>query len=152
MLEFETYLKSNTNVQDAAACGIEYSHNTSVKNKNSVNHTVTVKITWTDRNAKILRATKISFQNDTLTKASEKNIGQMSTVELNHLFRQAKCQITRELIRQKQEKINQMQMDVMMMNNYINQSHTSPNTHTTTSMPPVIQQQQPANSKPSFDM
>lgn len=148
MLDFETYLKSNTNVQDAAACGIEYSHNTSLKKKNAVNHTITVKITWTDRNAKILSSTKISFQNDTLTKASEKHIGQMSTVELNHLFRQAKCQITRELIRQKQEKINQLQMDVNMMNNYINQPHTPTNT----SMPPVIQQQYSANAKPAFDM
>ena len=38
------------------------------------------------------------------------------------------------------------------MNNYINQSHTNPNTTSHTSMPPVIQQQQAANSKPSFDM
>lgn len=156
MLDFETYLKSNCNVPDAAACGVEYNHTKSTSmdrktRKPITNHTVTVKTTWTDRDARVLRTNKLVFQNDALTKASEKNIGTMSTVELNNKFRAAKSQIIRELIREKQEKINQLQMDVMMMSNYIN---TSVNGSTMFQQQPntIEPVQQQANVKHAFDM
>lgn len=159
MLDFETYLKSSCNVPDAAACGIEYKYNntTSIDRKTGgsrIGHVVTVKTTWTDKDARALRVNKIVFQNDEVSKASMKNLGTMSSVELNYKFRSAKGQIMRELIREKQEKINQMQMDVMMMSSYINiNNHHVQQMQEQVSLPGVVQSGVSGSAaKTSFDM
>ena len=72
MEEFETYVKSNWNVPNAAACGITYTHATRiVTNKSKVpvkNHSVNLTISWHDKDNVQLQTEKLSFLNDDMSK------------------------------------------------------------------------------------
>lgn len=118
MYEFESYLKSNCNSSKAVACGIDYSYSQST-NKNVIIHVITVKLTWTDRDANPILNQKLIFRNDTLTKASEKHLKTINPSELTNKFRLAKPYIVKQLIRSKQEKIAELQMDVDVMCSYL---------------------------------
>ena len=77
MQEFENYVKSNYNILNATSCGITYTHSKSSKldklsKKQVIIHTINMKLIWFDSSNHQLDTSKLTFQNDTLTKASEK--------------------------------------------------------------------------------
>ena len=124
MQDFETYIKSNYNVQNAVACGVIYTHTTrtSIDKKSKVsirNHTINVKLTWFDKDNNNLLVEKLTFINDTLSKACEKQCKTISPTEVTNKFRVAKHDIVRLLIRAKCDKINDLQNDVNILHTYM---------------------------------
>ena len=152
MFEFESYLKSNCSVPDAVACGIEYGYSKSTS-KRVISHVITVKLTWTDKNTKPVQTQRLTFQNDTLSKSSEKHLKTISPSELTNKFRLAKPYIINQLVRAKQEKIAELRMDVDDMCSYLgsNSDIIHPTQKNTIQL---IEQSQSVHTpvKTSFDM
>ena len=124
MQEFESYIKSNYNVPNAAACGINYTYNTRLsQDKKSqrmiINYIINMKLTWFDKDGKQLLIEKLAFQNDTVTKASEKQCKLISPTEATNKFRIAKPYIVQQLIQEKQSKINDLQHDINILHTYL---------------------------------
>ena len=71
-----------------------------------------------DVNGKQLATEKLTFVNDTLTKASEKECKTISPGEVTNRFRVAKTYIARQLIKVKQDKINDLQHDINLLTSY----------------------------------
>ena len=124
MQEFESYIKSNYNVPNAAACGINYTYNTRLsQDKKSqrmiINYIINMKLTWFDKDGKQLLIEKLAFQNDTVTKASEKQCKLISPTEATNKFRIAKPQIVQQLIKAKQSKVDDLQHDIKTLYSYL---------------------------------
>ena len=124
MQDFETYVKSNFIVPEATACGINYTYNTRLtQDKKSqrmvINYIINMKLTWFDKNGNQLSTEKLTFQNDSLTKASEKQCKTISPTEVTNKFRVAKQDIVRLLIRARQSKIDALQHDVNILYSYL---------------------------------
>ena len=124
MQEFETYIKSNYNVPNATACGINYTYTTRLtqdrKSKVSIkNYIINMKLAWYDRDNKQLLIEKLAFQNDTITKSSEKQCKLISPTEATNKFRIAKPYIVQQLIQEKQSKINDLQHDINILHTYL---------------------------------
>jgi orotate phosphoribosyltransferase-like protein len=81
-----------------------------------------MKLTWFDKDGKQLTVEKLAFQNDVLTKASEKQCKTISPTEVTNKFRVAKQDIVRLLIRARQSKIDALQHDVNILYSYLGSS------------------------------
>lgn len=156
MQDFETYIKSNYNVPTAAATSIKYNYsNRHVQDKASkaviLNHIITMTITIFDNAGKQLLAEKLTFLNDTITKASEKQLHTISPSEATNKFRAAKLSIIRQLTKVRQEKIQQLQQELDTLIAYSGQA--------TDIIPPVMKavqhiqdQEQSSHKTKIFDM
>ena len=127
MEDFESYVKSNYIVPESTACGINYTYNTRLtQDKKSqrmvINYIINMKLTWFDKNGNQLTVEKLIFQNDVLTKASEKQCKTISPTEVTNKFRVAKQDIVRLLIRARQSKIDALQHDVNILYSYLGSS------------------------------
>ena len=124
MQEFESYIKSNYNVSNATACAINYTYNTRLsQDKKSqrmiINCIINMKVTWFDKDGKQLLIEKLAFQNDTITKASEKQCKVISPTEATNKFRIAKPHIVQQLIKAKQSKVDDLQHDINTLYSYL---------------------------------
>ena len=156
MQEFETYVKSNWNVPSATSCGITYTHTTRIttsKSKVSVkNHSVNLTISWRDKDNNQLQTEKLSFLNDDMTKTYDKKLNTINRKELVNKFRAAKQEIINKIIREKYQKLLELQNEISELNAYIGRSDDV--------IPPpmkgvidvVSTSEQPASSKQTFDM
>ena len=156
MQEFETYVKSNWNVPNATSCGITYTHTTRIttnKNKVSVkNHSVNLTISWRDKDNNQLQTEKLSFLNDDMTKTYDKKLNTINRKELVNKFRAAKQEIINKIIREKYQKLLELQNEINELNAYIGRSDDV--------IPPpmkgvidvVSTSDQPVSSKQTFDM
>lgn len=127
MEDFESYIKSNYIVPSSTACGIHYTYNTRLtQDKKSqrmiINHIINMKLTWFDKDGKQLTVEKLTFQNDILTKASEKQCKTISPTEVTNKFRVAKQDIIRLLVRVRQSKIDALQHDINALYSYLGSS------------------------------
>ena len=124
MQDFESYIKSNYIVPESTACGIHYTYSTRLtqdkkSQKMIINHIINMKLTWFDKNGKQLSTEKLTFQNDILTKASEKQCKTISPTEVTNKFRVAKQDIVRLLVRVRQSKIDALQHDINALYSYL---------------------------------
>ena len=78
-----------------------------------------MKLTWFDKDGTRLQCDKLTFQNDTLTKASEKQCKTISPTEVTNKFRVAKHHIVQLLIKCKQSKIDNIQHDLQTLYSYL---------------------------------
>ena len=126
MEEFETYVKSNWNVPNAAACGITYTHATRiVTNKSKVpvkNHSVNLTISWHDKDNVQLQTEKLSFLNDDMSKTYDKKMKLINRKELVNKFRVAKPEIIKKIINEKHEKLIDLQHEINELQSYIGRS------------------------------
>ena len=155
MQEFETYIKSNYNVPNATACGINYTYTTRLtqdkKSKVSIkNYIINMKLAWYDRDNKQLLIEKLAFQNDTITKSSEKQCKLISPTEATNKFRIAKPYIVQQLIQEKQSKINDLQHDINILHTYLG-STTDIIPHQMKGTIQIVDHE-PTTSKTVFDM
>ena len=123
MQAFEDYIKSNYKIPNTTSCGITYNYTTrNTQDKKSKvyikNHVITMKLTWFDKDNKQLYSERIVFQNDTLTKASEKHCHTISPTEVTNQFRVAKPYIIQTLIKIKQTKLESLYYDIALLNEY----------------------------------
>ena len=123
MQDFEHYVKSNYNIPNTSACSITYSYNYKLaedkkSNKMIINNIIKMTLIFMDVNGKQLATEKLTFVNDTLTKASEKQCKTISPGEVTNRFRVAKTDIARQLIKVKQDKINDLQHDINLLTSY----------------------------------
>ena len=159
MQDFESYIKSNYVVPSSTACGIHYTYSTRLtQDKKSqrtvINHVINMKLTWFNKDGKQLTVEKLTFQNDILTKSSEKQCKTISPTDVTNKFRLAKQDILRLLIRARQSKIDALQHDVNILSSYLGS--------TTDIIPQQMKgtlqitdstiEQQPTTSKTTFDM
>ena len=156
MQDFESYIKSNYNVSNATACAINYTHTIRLtQDKKSqrmiINYIINMKLTWFDKDGNQILIEKLAFQNDTITKASEKQCKVISPTEVTNMFRVAKPYIVQQLIKAKQSKIDALQHDINILHSYLGS--------TTDIIPQQMKdtlqlsdQQLPSTSKHSFDM
>ena len=159
MQEFEYYIKSNYNVPNHAATAISYSYSSRIildkkSNKNILNHAITMKIIWFDRNSKQLAAEKLTFINDTLAKSCEKQLRTINPSEATNKFRAAKHEIIRQLSRAKQQKINILQDELNQLINYSGSSHDiiPPVMKATQEILPAAYKGAASTQKHTFDM
>lgn len=113
MQDLESYVKSNYSITNAAGCSIAYgfSTRTAIDRKSKVpvkNYNVSMKLTWFDSTGKDLATEKLNFINDTLSKASEKQLHTINPGDTTNKFRAAKPDIVRLLIKAKHHKINEL--------------------------------------------
>lgn len=130
MQEFETYVKSNYNIPNAVACGITYTYTRTVKKPRAktqtaeVVHTVNMKLVWFDSSNNQLDSSKLTFQNDTLTKPSEKQCRTINPSDTTNKFRIAKQEIVQQLAAKLTAKIADLQSDVSSLHSYMGASST----------------------------
>jgi hypothetical protein len=158
MQDFESYVKSNYTIPEATACGINYTYTTRTstdrKSKTTIkHHIVTMKLIWFDKDSKQLATERLVFQDDTLTKASEKQCTTISPTEVTNKFMVAKQDIVRLLIKVKQNKINDLQHEANALYNYLGSSTDiiPQQMKGTLTIEPCIELQRVA-SKTTFDM
>ena len=123
MQDFETYVKSNWNIPGAAACGITYTHTSRVVvNKASKvpvkNHSINLSIEWFDKDNNKLKAEKLSFLNDDMTKTYDKKLFTINRAELVNKFRAAKFQIVNKIISEKNDKLIKLQQEISDLRAY----------------------------------
>ena len=169
MQDFETYIKSNYIIPEATACGINYTYTTKTsadrKSKTTIkHHIVTMKLIWFDKDSKQLGTERLVFQDDTLTKSSEKQCKTISPTEATNRFRIAKSQIVQLLINVRQSKINDLQHDIHALSQYLGSNSdiipaltAVPNRVGPPQMKNTLQiisppAAEPPRSKPVFDM
>lgn len=124
MQEFETYVKSNYNIPNAVSCGITYTYTKQQRtNKKSstveIVHTINMKLSWFDSSNHQLDSSKLTFQNDTLTKASEKQCKTINPSDTTNKFRIAKQEIVQQLTSKLTAKIAELQSDVNSLHTYM---------------------------------
>jgi hypothetical protein len=112
-----------------------------------------MKLIWFDKDSKQLATERLVFQDDTLTKASEKQCTTISPTEVTNKFRVAKQDIVRLLIKVKQNKINDLQHEANALYNYLGSSTDiiPQQMKGTLTIEPCIELQRVA-SKTTFDM
>ena len=156
MQEFETYVKSNWNVPNATSCGITYTHTTRIttnKSKVSVkNHSVNLTIAWRDKNNVQLQTEKLSFLNDDMTKTYDKKLNTINRKELVNKFRAAKQEIINKIIREKYQKLLELQNEISELNAYIGRSDDVIPPSMKGVIDVVSTSEQPVSSKQTFDM
>ena len=124
MEDFETYVKSNYNVQNAVACLINYSFNSrDVIDKKSkvpvINYTIVMKLTWFDREGKQIQVEKLIFVNDFLGKSCEKSCLTIAPTEATNKFRLAKREIISKLFHVRQQKIDDLKQEQSQLMKYL---------------------------------
>ena len=127
MQDFEHYIKSNYNIPNATACSITYTYNYKLSqdkksHKMIINHTIKMTLVFIDKDGKQISNERLTFTNDTLTKASEKQCKTIAPTEVTNKFRVAKRDIARQLIAVKQDKINDLQHDIDLLTSYTGSS------------------------------
>ena len=159
MQDFESYIKSNYIVPESTACGIHYTYSTRLtqdkkSQKMIINHIINMKLTWFDKNGKQLSTEKLTFQNDILTKASEKQCKTISPTEVTNKFRVAKQDIVRLLVRVRQSKIDALQHDINLLYSYLGSSNDiiPQQMKGTLQVTDSTIEQQTTTSKTTFDM
>ena len=105
-----------------------------------------------DVNGKQLATEKLTFVNDTLTKASEKQCKTISPGEVTNRFRVAKTDIARQLIKVKQDKINDLQHDINLLTSYNGSGGIIPQQMKSTLQLADSNSPQTARLKTTFDM
>ena len=126
MIDFESYVKSNWKdvIADAVSCGIKYSHSSrEAKDKKSdatiINNTINMTLSWFDKDNKLLRSEKLAFLNDDMTKTYDKKMLIINRKELVNKFRNAKKDIVKLIIDEKQEKIAKLNSDIINLTRYL---------------------------------
>ena len=159
MQDFESYIKSNHVVPESTACGIQYTYSTRLtqdkkSQKMIINHIINMKLTWFDKDGKQLSTEKLTFQNDSLTKSSEKQCKTISPTEVTNKFRVAKQDIVRLLVRVRQSKIDTLQHDINLLYSYLGSSTDiiPQQMKGTLQITDSTIEQQPTTSKTTFDM
>ena len=161
MLEFETYAKSNWKVDNAASCGVKYTHSTREStdrksNTRLVNNTVNMTLTWFDKDNVQLRTEKLSFVNDDMNKSSDKLMFTINRKELVNKFRAAKTQIVNKIIEEKNEKLSKIQSEIAALQRYCGRNDDvipqSMKGSITIASESTLSPRTSSESKPSFDM
>jgi hypothetical protein len=129
MQEFENYVKSNYNIPNAASCGITYTHSKSSKldkksNRPVIVHTINMKLVWFDSSNHQLDTSKLAFQNDTLTKPSEKVLRTINPSDTTNKFRAAKNEIVQTLIHIRQQAEAKLQDEIQSLHSYLGNNNT----------------------------
>ncbi len=124
MIEFESYLKSNWNVQDAVSCGTKYTHSTrETKDKKSnetlINNSINITLSWFDKDNNLLRSEKLTFMNDDMNKQQDKKMLTINRKELVNKFRLAKPEIIQKIRDEKYEKLLKIKNEINDLNNYL---------------------------------
>ena len=128
MQDFEYYIKSNYHVQNTAAVLIKYTYsNRQAQDKRSkvpvLNHILTMTLTFYDNAGLQLAAEKLTFINDIIAPSSAKQLKTISPSEATNKFRMAKSHIIRQLINDRQQKINSLQNDLNNLMQYNSSNH-----------------------------
>ena len=123
MQDFESYVKSNWNIPNAASCGITYTHTSRVViDKTSKvpvkNHSINLCIEWFDKDNNKLQTEKLSFLNDDMTKTYDKKMFTINRTELVNRFRAAKVQIVNRIISEKNDKLTKLQQEIAELQAY----------------------------------
>ena len=128
MQEFENYVKSNYNIPNATSCGITYTHSKSSKldklsKRPVIIHTINMKLIWFDSSNHQLDTSKLTFQNDTLTKASEKVLRTINPSDTTNKFRAAKNEIVQTLTAKLQQAEAKLQDEIQSLHSYLGTSN-----------------------------
>lgn len=124
MIDFESYVKSNWEIPSSTSCGIKYTHSTreTYDKKAKViinNHTITMTLSWYDKDNNLLNTEKLAFVNDDLNKTYEKKLSTINRSELVNKFRNAKPDIVRKIVVEKREKIDKLNSEITCLVNYL---------------------------------